>query len=197
MGAQTCSDCGTDVSSTGSATPCPSCGGVRRDVAIDVDTVRAVASVGAPSIGIGLPDRTWSDKWRRTMFHYSRLQAIYGEALKVSREEIISEVEVFFLRCAHMQEWLVSDQTIPTITQPIVAQYVASRPTLVICRGFANSDKHMVRSDPKALVATVQTFWGTATGPRVMIEYGVPGEQTTEVDALDLATACWRTWRYF
>ena len=101
--------------------------------------------------------------------------------------------ENFFIDCFHMGDWLWEDRSRTGLTKTQVCKFIENDPSLRICEGFANADKHRVRSKTGAITAKITTVTLSEIGTQVSIEWS-QGSHTPTEDALDLARRCVAAW---
>jgi hypothetical protein len=189
----TCADCGRELDEQ--TRPCPNCGGSRRNVAVNVNSVMAVASVEPVGIEVTYgSQRPWYERWLDVQRRLKELEGFYQPESRHGNDIMKGRFEEFFVTCLHMVDWLHQDTT-TGLTDTQVWTFVDGDPDLRICEGMASTWKHHTRNTRRpaitARIGKVRTNPGG--GGRVWIDWS-DGNSSGTVDALDLARRCEAAW---
>jgi hypothetical protein len=60
------------------------------------------------------------------------------------------DVDLFFVTCWHVLDWVEKDDTIPRAVRAAVRAGAVASPVLCLCHDLANGTKHYVLESPKA-----------------------------------------------
>jgi hypothetical protein len=154
-------------------------------------TLTATASVGYPN------GPTWMHHWLKTSQYLGRLRQSYT-ADPATNIDLMALVDAFMISCAHMWDAFKNDPGLPSIKKVDVDEALKGNANLRLCRDYANTAKHLKRSSPSDIEATVLEAGSKGAGNFVTIGYGPatsPREST--VDALELANAAYAAWQGF
>ena len=103
----------------------------------------------------------------------------------------------YFVACWHLYDWMINDSSVPQVTEPVVERHVKQHLPLQVCRGYANTTKHLELSDEKRLRARVTRFVHSPGGRRLEVQYSSSTQPAKTIDALDLAEQCYQNWLTF
>lgn len=191
---RTCTDCGEVLSDL--APPCPACGSERQSAAVHARVAMGSATALPATVGLSFnSDQPWYAQWLNVRQHLEAAEAACQPSSYRGNDVVKKSIENFFIQCFHMGDWLWEDQSRTGLTKPEVCKFIEIEPSLRICEGIANTDKHRVRSKKGAITARVQSISPGSSETQVLIEWsqqGLPRKHTE--DALDLARRCVDAW---
>lgn len=188
---RTCSDCGAELDDL--TKPCPACGSSRQDVTVQASA--AIATAAAVQSGISISysfDQRWYAKWHNVRQRLATTEDACRPCSYRGNDAVKRSVEDFFTHCFHMGDWLWEDPS-TGLTKAQVCTFIENDPSLSVCEGIANTDKHRVRSKPGAITAKIKNISSGGSGTQVSIEWS-QGPNTYTEDALDLARRCITAW---
>jgi hypothetical protein len=147
---------------------------------------------------VGYPNGlTWMHQWFKTSQYLGRLRQIYT-ADPANNIDLVAIVDALMISCAHMWDAFKNDAGLPSITKAVVDEAMTGDSSLRLCRDYANTAKHLKRSKPSDIEASVFEAGSKGSGNFVTIGYGPatsPREST--VDSLALANASYAEWQRF
>ena len=194
-----CPDCMQNLDDVPLDDPCPQCGGVRRSAQVPAQTAHTTVTVFPGTIVIGYDLAPgWTYQWGIIQRHLTRLREQYRGIDTHGNIDAEETVHALFLALNHLSDWLYEDRG-TGLQKPTVATFVGQHPaSLGVCRAYANTRKHMKRTQPSQTVALIASIETGPNGQKVTITYG-PGNQPAtslaKIDALQLAEQCERDWR--
>lgn len=92
-----------------------------------------------------------------------------------------------------MGDWLWEDRPSTGLNETQVKLFIENDPSLRVCEGIANTEKHRVRKKSGAITAKIKGISPGSNGTQVSIEWS-QGANTYTEDALDLARRCVAAW---
>jgi hypothetical protein len=154
-------------------------------------TLTATASVGYPN------GHDWNTHWLKTTIYLARLREVY-QADPVSNVDLMALVDAFMIACTHMWDAFKNDPGVPSIKKLEVDAAMAGDANLRLCRDYANTAKHLKRSKPDDIEASVLEAGSKGVGNFVTIGYGpATSPRGSTIDALELAEAGYAAWQTF
>lgn len=140
----------------------------------------------------------WNSRWLMTTRYLSRLREQYTGKVESNIDQW-AVVNSFMIECSHMWDAFKNDSTLPHVGPQEVQDAMKGSSALRLCRDYANTYKHLVRTDP--LNDVVAEIWEDGTTPTanfVTISYG-PGSnpRAATIDALALAEDAYAAWQTF
>lgn len=154
-------------------------------------TMTATAYVGYPN------GHDWNVHWLKTTKYLVRLREVY-QADPVNNIDLMALVDAFMIACTHMWDAFKNDPGLPSIKQTDVDAAMAGDQHLRLCRDYANTAKHLKRSKPTEIVASVLEAGSKGTGNFVTIGFGPARDpRGSTIGALELAKAGYSAWQAF
>ena len=194
-----CPECMQNLDDVPPDDPCPQCGGLRRSAQVTVQPVQVTATAVPGSVVIGYDLAPgWTYQWGIIQRHLTRLREQYRGIDTRGNIDAEETVHALFLALNHLSDWLYQDRA-TGLQRSTVDTFVSQHPSsLGLCRAYANTRKHMRRTQPSQTVALIASIATGPNGQEVTIIHG-PGNQPptsfTKTDALQLAEDCERDWR--
>lgn len=188
---RTCSDCGEALYNL--TRPCPTCGGLRQSATVQAEVAVGVATALRPGVSLSFnSDQPWYAKWHNVRQRLAAAEEACRPSSYRGNDAAKRTIEDFFTHCFHMGDWLWEDSS-TGLTKAQVCTFILNDPSLRVCEGLANTDKHRVRSKPGAITARIKSISPRESGTEVSIEWS-QGTNTYSEDALDLARRCLAAW---
>lgn len=153
----------------------------------------------SPATGfVGYPKgHDWNTHWLKTTKYLVRLREVYRSA-PANNIDLIAIVDAFMISCAHMYDAFKNDPSLPSIKGRDAQAAFDGDPQLQLCRDYANTAKHLKRSSPDDIEASVLNAGSRGTGNFVTIAYGPAQDpRGSTIDALDLANSGYTAWQRF
>jgi hypothetical protein len=188
---RTCSDCGKELSDL--TQPCPTCRSSSQNVSAYAGVAIGLAAAIGPGVSLTFSsDQPWYAKWHKVKQSLATVETACHPSSYQGNDPVKRAVESFFVDCFHMGDWLWEDSS-TGLNKPQVCTFIENDPSLRVCEGFANTDKHRVRSKSGAITAKIRSITSGPNGVQVSIEW-MQGANTHTEDALDLARRCVAAW---
>ena len=154
-------------------------------------TLTATASVGYPN------GHNWNVHWLKTTKYLARLREVY-QTDPANNIDLMAIVDAFMIACTHMWDAFKNDPGLPSIKKTDVDAAMAGDENLRLCRDYANTAKHLKRSKPADIEASVLEAGSKGTGNFVTIGFGPATDpRGSTIDALELAEAGYAAWQAF
>ncbi|ACV77915.1 hypothetical protein [Nakamurella multipartita] len=197
----TCADCSANLDETPAGRPCPSCGGERRGVNIQVVAADGFAFMGmTASVSIGHNKQgAWQQKWIDVEWQLAELRQLYGVdstgnvALRIQIENVLKT-------CRELADWLWEHPNETRLTEDQLLTFVRTHPELSICDGFAQTSKHNIRVSKSKNPPDLITAWVErvdSSGVASIKWESQSGAVTGQRDALELCEVCADAWLKF
>jgi hypothetical protein len=197
---KTCSGCGEELDDDLKG-PCPDCGatGTTATLLLKNQTLTLNERGICTEYAYGTSN-PWQEQWANVRDLLKEIERYYQPGDFPGDRTVKRNVKYFFLECFHLGDWLWEDKaTKAKIKEPVVKKFIlADRGALEICEAVANTSKHHTRRDKTLMTAWVHsvTHNQAADVADAVIKWK-KGTVSNEVDALELAKGCYRSWRAY
>ena len=113
----------------------------------------------------------WTSQWRSIQRHLARLREQYQGVEMLGNVDVEETVHALFLALNHLYDWLHQDSAL-SLDEATVRAFVDNHPdSLGLCRAYANTRKHMGRTQPGALIAQIASIESGTRGQAATIGY--------------------------
>ncbi len=161
-----------------------------------VETTDAVTNV---TVGYGISDRPWFEKWWLVTQGLGELERAYkGEATLSETSQGKALVTRFCSECWDMKDWLVSDTTrVPKAARTAAKLWAESDDAIQLTGDVANTHKHLRRRKNQRVAGVSRVSVGP--GASMAVSWKDPGQTAVagSRDALELARTAVKQWRTF